>query len=182
MRVIGGRFRSRKLLSVPGVDVRPTPDRLREALFNMLAPRIEGARFLDAYAGSGAVGIEALSRGATQVILIEKNSVALKVIETNLASLGIGREAVVVRGSVPSSIRNYEADIAFLDPPYPQTNAYADCLEALAAGDCELAIAQHESRFQLDDRYGSLRKYRVLKQGNNSLSFFDRRQVTSEYP
>src|SRR5581483_7983455 len=99
MRVIGGEFRSRRLLSVPGLDVRPTPDRLREALFNVLAPRIEGTVFLDAYAGSGAVGIEALSRGARQVILIEKNAAALKVIETNLASLGIGREATLVRGN-----------------------------------------------------------------------------------
>jgi 16S rRNA (guanine(966)-N(2))-methyltransferase RsmD len=182
MRVIAGLFRSRKLLSVPGLDVRPTPDRLREALFNVLSPRIEGAVFVDAYAGSGAVGIEALSRGAKQVILIEKSAAALKVIETNLASLGIGREAVVVRGDAASLANKYEADIVFLDPPYWQTKAYSDSLEALATGPCELAIAQHESRFQLEDRYGSLRKYRVLKQGDNSLSFFDRRPASDECP
>ena len=182
MRVIAGRFRSRKLASVPGLDVRPTPDRLREALFNVLAPRVEGTVFLDAYAGSGAVGIEALSRGASQVILIEKAAAAVKVIESNLASLGIGREAAIVRGNAASLIRKYEPEIAFLDPPYSQTNAYAECLEALAAGNCSLAIAQHESRFQLQDHYGSLRKYRVLKQGDNSLSFFDRRLATDECP
>ena len=170
------------MLSVPGLDVRPTPDRLREALFSVLAPRLEGAVFLDAYAGSGAVGIEALSRGASQVILIEKSGAALKVIETNLASLGIGREATVVRGNAASLISKYEPDIAFLDPPYRQTDAYAECLEGLAAGTCELAIAQHESRLQLEDRYGSLRKYRVLKQGDNSLSFYDRRPAADECP
>lgn len=182
MRVIAGRFRSRKLLSVPGLDVRPTPDRLREALFNVLAPRIEGAVFLDAYAGSGAVGIEALSRGARQVILIEKSAAALKVIETNLASLGIGREATVVRGNAGSIVSKYEAQIAFLDPPYHRTTAYAECLEVLAAGACPLAIAQHESRFQMQERYGSLHKYRVLKQGDNSLTFYERRQAADECP
>jgi 16S rRNA (guanine966-N2)-methyltransferase len=182
MRVIAGLFRSRKLISVPGLDVRPTPDRLREALFNVLAPRLEGAVFLDAYAGSGAVGIEALSRGASQVILIEKSAAALKVIKENLRSLGIGFEAVVARGDAVSLINQYEADMVFLDPPYQQTKAYADCLEALSKGACTLAIAQHESRLQLEDRYGSLRKYRVLKQGDNSLSFYDRRPAADECP
>lgn len=182
MRVIAGQFRSRKLLSVPGLDVRPTPDRLREALFNVLAPRIEGVTFLDAYAGSGAVGIEALSRGAERVILIEKSAAALDVIYKNLKSLGIGSEAVVVRGNAVSLAAKYPAEIAFLDPPYQQTSAYADCFNALATGDCQLAIAQHESRFQLNDSYGWLRKYRILKQGDNSLTFYDRQPTTDECP
>ncbi|HEX4227399.1 MAG TPA: 16S rRNA (guanine(966)-N(2))-methyltransferase RsmD [Bryobacteraceae bacterium] len=182
MRVIAGKFRSRRLLSVPGLDVRPTPDRLREALFNVLTPCIEDAVFVDAYAGSGAVGIEALSRGARQVILIEKSAAALKAIENNLAALGIGREAVMVRGNAASLISKYAADIVFLDPPYQQTKAYADCLEALAKGTCQLAIAQHESRLRLEDHYESLRKYRMLKQGDNSLSFFDRRPAADECP
>ncbi|MBV8828029.1 MAG: RsmD family RNA methyltransferase, partial [Acidobacteriaceae bacterium] len=96
MRVIAGRFRSRLLKSVPGLNVRPTPDRLREALFNVLAPRIEGAVFLDAYAGSGAVGIEALSRGAQHAILIERNAQALSVLRDNLRTLGLEEQATVV--------------------------------------------------------------------------------------
>src|SRR5438046_2603965 len=123
MRVIGGRFRSRKLKSLPGLAIRPTPDRLREALFNVLARQIEGSVFLDAYAGSGAVGIEALSRGAKHVILIERNAQALAVIRQNLLSLGIDKEATVIRGSVASSLRGYAPDIAFLDPPYQDTQA-----------------------------------------------------------
>jgi 16S rRNA (guanine966-N2)-methyltransferase len=182
MRVIAGTFRSRKLMSVPGLDVRPTPDRLREALFNVLAPRIEGAIFLDAYAGSGAVGIEALSRGAKQTILIEKSAAALKIIQTNLASLGIGSEAVVVRGNAVTLVSKFEPEIAFLDPPYQQTKAYAECLEVIAAGSCQLAIAQHESRFQLADKFGALVKYRVLKQGDNSLTFYERWPATDECP
>ena len=73
MRVIGGEFRSRRLKSIPSLETQPTPDRLREALFDVLAPRIQGAVFLDAYAGTGAVGIEALCRGASRCVFVEKN-------------------------------------------------------------------------------------------------------------
>ncbi len=174
MRVIAGRFRSRKLKTVPDLTVRPTPDRLRETLFNVLAPRIEGAVFLDAYAGSGAVGIEALSRGARHVIVIERNGKALEVLRENLRSLGIEREATVVRGSAAVLLPNYKADIAFVDPPYEQIEEYADSLAALSRSGCRLVIAQHASRFALEERYEQLGKTRVLKQGDNSLSFFER--------
>src|SRR5271163_1612896 len=96
MRVIGGEFRSRALKTLPGLSTRPTPDRLREALFNILAPRIEGADFIDAYAGTGAVGIEAMSRGARKAIFIEANRAAVDVIRQNLATLGIEKRAEVI--------------------------------------------------------------------------------------
>src|SRR5438270_3250853 len=99
MRVIAGEFRSRRLKTLPGLALRPTPDRLREALFNVLAPRIESATFLDAYAGSGSVGIEALSRGAGHAIFIEKHFAAASMIRENLASLGIADRATVVKSS-----------------------------------------------------------------------------------
>jgi len=172
MRVIAGRFRSRKLKSVPGLLVRPTPDRLREALFNVLAPQIAGAVFLDAYAGSGAVGIEALSRGAKHAILIERNRNALATIQDNLESLGIAEEVTVARGSVVSLLPNFNADIAFIDPPYERTNEYAASLSALSHTHSTVVIAQHASRLALEDRYGRLKKTRVLKQGDNSLSFY----------
>jgi 16S rRNA (guanine(966)-N(2))-methyltransferase RsmD len=173
MRVIAGRFRSRKLQSVPGLNVRPTPDRLREALFNVLAPRLPAKTFLDAYAGSGAVGIEALSRGAKHVVLIERSAKARMVLRENLRALGIDNEATVVRGSAAVLLRNYPCEIAFLDPPYDQTGEYADSLNALAATEVELAIAQHPSRLLLDAQYGRLQKTRVLRQGDNSLSFYE---------
>jgi 16S rRNA (guanine(966)-N(2))-methyltransferase RsmD len=155
------------------LDVRPTPDRLREALFNVLAPRIGGSVFLDAYAGSGAVGIEALSRGAKRVILIERKSVAIEVIRENLASLGVSKEAAsVVRGQASVLLGNFPADIAFLDPPYELEGEYSAALNAFAGTPCELAIAQHASRLTLAEEYGRLRKTRVLKQGDNSLSFY----------
>src|SRR6202140_5657355 len=97
MRVIAGEFRSRRLKTMDGLALRPTPDRLREALFNVLAPRIEGAKFLDAYAGSGAVGIEALSRGAAHAVFIEKHFGGVRGIRENLAALGIEDGAPVVQ-------------------------------------------------------------------------------------
>lgn len=158
---------------MPGLAVRPTPDRLRESLFSILAPRLEGAVFLDAYAGSGAVGIEALSRGAKRVFFIERNHQALTVLRENLASLEIGDEATVVRGTAAVLLGNYPADIAFLDPPYELVNEYARSLTALSQAKCELVIAQHASRVSLDERYGRLVKTRVVKQGDNSLTFYE---------
>lgn len=179
MRVIAGTLRSRRLKSVPGLAVRPTPDRLREALFNVLAPRIEGAVFVDAYAGSGAVGIEAISRGASRIILIERNPQALAVIRENLNSLGIESQATVVRGKAPLLLLNYGADIVFLDPPYDQVKEYADSLLAISQTNCPLAIAQHASNLTLESHYGRLQKTRVLRQGDNSLSFY---QASDERP
>ncbi len=173
MRVIAGRFRSRKLKSVPGLAVRPTPDRLREALFNVLAPRIEGAVFIDAYAGSGAVGIEAMSRGASRVILIERNAQAIQVLRENLRALEIEREVTVVRGSAPVALPNYRADIVFIDPPYDQVEQYGAALLALSHSGRALCVAQHPSKLSLEENYGDLKKFRVLKQGDNSLSFYE---------
>ena len=173
MRVIAGRFRSRRLKSVPGLAVRPTPDRLREALFNVLAPRVKGMVFLDAYAGSGAIGIEALSRGAKRAIFIERNARALAILRENLQLLGIQNEAVVVRGAAAAQLAKHDSDIAFIDPPYEQVQEYAGSLLALSQTKCPLAIAQHPSRLLLNAEYGALKKTRVLRQGDNSLTFFE---------
>src|SRR6516164_10818528 len=99
MRVIAGTLRSRTLQAPAGLATRPTSDRLRETLFNVLAPRIEGARFLDLYAGSGAVGIEALSRGAGQVVFVEKAQPAIKVLRANLDRLGLISGFRIISGS-----------------------------------------------------------------------------------
>jgi 16S rRNA (guanine966-N2)-methyltransferase len=180
MRVIAGRFRSRKLKSVPGLNVRPTPDRLRESLFSIVAPQLEGATFLDAYAGSGSVGIEALSRGAERVILIERNAQALAVIRENLQTLGISAEVIVVRGNASAAIGQHSADITFIDPPYEHEKEYDNALLASSHAGCKLAIAQHPSRLTLEPVYGDLHKFRVVRQGDNSLSFYGREPSASE--
>jgi 16S rRNA (guanine(966)-N(2))-methyltransferase RsmD len=174
MRIIGGEFRSRKLKSVPGTMVRPTPDRLRESLFSVLMPRINGVVFLDAYAGSGAVGLEALSRGAARVILVEKHSQALSVIRENVESLGVRDRVTVLRGAAITLIPKHECQIAFVDPPYEQASEYEGSMNALAGTGCELVIAQHAVRFSMAAAYGLLKRVRVLRQGDNELSFFER--------
>ncbi|MCL5742603.1 MAG: 16S rRNA (guanine(966)-N(2))-methyltransferase RsmD [Acidobacteria bacterium] len=172
MRVIGGEFRSRRLRTIPGLATRPTPDRLRETLFNILAGRIAGVTFLDAYAGSGAVGIEALSRGAARAIFLEKGRRAVEAIQQNVDSLGIANRVQVVHGPVLRSLARYPADIAFLDPPYELAKEYKAALEALAETPAGLVIAQHSVRLALEECYGRLRRSRILKQGDNALSFY----------
>ncbi|MBM3785250.1 MAG: 16S rRNA (guanine(966)-N(2))-methyltransferase RsmD [Acidobacteria bacterium] len=171
MRIIAGEFRSRKIESVPGMDVRPTPDRLRESLFSILQPILDGAAFVDAYAGCGSVGLEAISRGARRVTFIEKSSAALDVVRRNIAALRVTARASVVRGSAPQALETIAADIVFLDPPYTQPGEYD---AALAKAHAPLVIAQHSSTHALANSYGPLTRYRIVKQGDNSLSFYRR--------
>ena len=122
MRIVAGQFRGRKLKSPPSLQTRPTSDRLRETLFNILAPRIEGVRFLDLCAGSGAVGIEALSRGAASATFVDSDAAALRAVRSNLERLGIGG-ARVVRSDALAFLRGAAGraerwDLVLCDPPY----------------------------------------------------------------
>ena len=172
MRVIGGEFRSRVLKTLPGLDTRPTPDRLRETLFNILAPRIEGVVFVDAYAGTGAVGIEALSRGARHAIFLERSRSAVEVIRENLRSLQADRRAEVVQGRVLQFLPQRQGDIIFLDPPYELEREYRGALEFLSETPPPLVVVQHSVRLDLDEAYGPLERRREVKQGDNKLSFY----------
>jgi 16S rRNA (guanine966-N2)-methyltransferase len=172
MRVIAGEFRSRGLKSIPGDATRPTPDRLRETLFNILAPRIAGAAFVDAYAGTGAVGIEALSRGARHVFFLERSRRALEAIRENLASLKVEHRATVVAGPALLTLERTAAGIVFLDPPYEMEREYLAALEMLAEAKTELVVAQHSVRMGLAEAYGELEKTRVVRQGDNALTFY----------
>jgi 16S rRNA (guanine966-N2)-methyltransferase len=174
MRVIAGEFRSRRLKSIPGLATRPTPDRLRETLFDILGSRVEGAVFLDAYAGTGAVGIEAISRGAARAIFIERSKAAEKVLRENLASLGLEDRSLVALGAAASLIPRYKAGIVFLDPPYDRESEYGQALTLMSESPPELVIAQHPVRLELPDLYGNLRRARVVKQGDNAVSFYYR--------
>jgi 16S rRNA (guanine(966)-N(2))-methyltransferase RsmD len=192
MRIIAGSLRSRTLEAPPGLNTRPTSDRLRETLFNVLAPRIEGAVFLDLYAGSGAVGMEALSRGAAQVAFVERAPAALKVLRGNLEKLGlkagfsihaaaVGTWMRRAANSSPKPERREEPvryEIIFLDPPYDAAEEYAATLGLLggaAAGllaDGAVVIAEHRRKEALADCYGQLERTRILKQGDAALSFY----------
>ena len=186
MRVIGGTLRRRTLEAPDGLATRPTSDRLRETLFNVLAPRIEGARFLDLYAGSGAVGIEAASRGASSVVLVERAAPALKVLRANLEHLGLRGgvrvEAVNVsaylRRGRPAAAERF--DLVFLDPPYEHENEYTTAL-GLLGGDASrvlaedaVVIAEHRRRDTLEEQYDALQRTRLLEQGDAAMSFYQR--------
>ena len=187
MRVIAGTYRSRPLIAPRGDKTRPTSDRLRETLFNILAPRIEGCRFADLYAGTGAVGIEALSRGAAQVWFAEKAEPALVAIRANLKALKITQGfAVEERGTgallerlAKSATAGGMLDVVYLDPPWDAEKEYANTLQLLGSArgsallaDGALVIAEHSSKTPLAERYGELVQTRTLKQGDAALSFY----------
>jgi len=184
MRVIAGTFRSRQLSSPRGMQTRPTSDRLRETLFNILAPRLDGCRFVDLYAGTGAVGIEALSRGAEHVWFAENAAPALASLRQNFAALKISRGFTLEDRGVGAMLQRLgklpqPVDLVFLDPPYEAEDEYAGTLNffgsvrgrALLAPD-GLVIAEHSSKAKLAMRYGALEHTRLLKQGDAALSFF----------
>lgn len=181
MRIIAGRFGSRRLTGPAGESTRPTSDRLRETLFNVLAPRIEGAAFLDLYAGSGAVGIEALSRGAARAVFVERAPAALKVLRANLAQLQLTEGFRIQPGPVGAFLRRASGEafeLIFLDPPYASQEEYAATLGLLggaAAGlvaHSGLVVAEHRRKVKLELAYGVLQRVRLLEQGDAALSFY----------
>jgi 16S rRNA (guanine966-N2)-methyltransferase len=188
MRVIAGEFRSRLLQAPAGTATRPTSDRLRETLFNVLGPRIEGARFVDLYAGSGAVGMEAISRGADFVWFAEKERKAVAAIRANLSALKIaGGYALEDRGTgklLQSLVdKQRKVELVFFDPPYEAAEEYDFALNFLARHAAELladdaiVIAEHTKKHVLPDQCntrggGSLERYRLLTQGDAALSFY----------
>jgi 16S rRNA (guanine966-N2)-methyltransferase len=172
VRVIAGEFRSRRLKSLPGLNTRPTPDRLRETLFDVLAPHIVDCVFIDVYAGTGAVGIEALSRGARRALFVEKNRAAVEVIHENLAALNLQRRAEVFSSKAATVLERVRADIAFLDPPYDMAKEYEASMIALDRSATPAVVVQHSSRFTPQEAYGNLKRHRVIKQGDNCLSFY----------
>jgi 16S rRNA (guanine966-N2)-methyltransferase len=188
MRVIAGQYRRRTLQSLPGLEIRPTSDRLRETLFNVLCAgdpaALAESTWFDLYAGTGAVGIEALSRGARMVHFVESSKAAAEVIAGNLKSLGIANGFQIMKVEAGKALRQLEAlgsvaDFVFLDPPYSMQGEYAKTLAALAGSrllrERSVAIAEHEKRFDPGEAFGELRRYRKLVQGEAALSFYRRR-------
>ena len=184
MRVIAGMYRSRQLSAPRGMKTRPTSDRLRETLFNILAPRLEGCRFVDLYAGTGAVGIEAISRGAEHVWFAENSEAALTSLRQNLSALKIVRGFTLEDRGVGALLQRLSklsepVDVVYLDPPYEAEDEYSGTLHffgsvrgrAMLAPDA-IVVAEHSSKVKLEQRYGSLEQTRFLKQGDAALSFF----------
>ena len=186
MRVIAGKFRSRPLHSLRGLDLRPTADRLRETLFNVLGagnPAVfEGRVWLDLCAGTGAVGIEALSRGASKIYFVESSSEAAGLIRRNLDSLAVANGFEVLKEDVTRALRKLEArsvtaSFIFLDPPYSMEKIYGEVLRILSQSSLlapdAVVIAEHDKRFDPGDSFAPLLRYRTLEQGDAMLSFYE---------
>jgi 16S rRNA (guanine(966)-N(2))-methyltransferase RsmD len=186
MRIVAGKYRSRILKSLKGNALRPTSDRLRETLFNVLGTNVSGSRFLDVFAGTGAVGIEAISRGATQVVFIENHAAAATLIRRNLDSLEIQNGAQILlfdafRGLEKIAARHKPTDapfdFVFVDPPYAEKEQYDRVLGFLGAAsfltEGSLVIAEHRRTHELPQRIGRLMRSRILRQGDAALSFFE---------
>jgi 16S rRNA (guanine966-N2)-methyltransferase len=190
MRVIAGQYRGRVLKNPQGLQARPTSDRLRETLFNVLTPRLEGARFLDLCAGTGAIGIEALSRGAAFVTFVDRVHKMCGLVEENLDLLGVPEEMTeVVKSDAAEYLKRTREgghewragteawDVIYFDPPY--SSDYLSVLKELGAHASALVreggvvVVEHHHKNQLPEEAGRLRRWRVLKQGDSALSFYE---------
>jgi 16S rRNA (guanine966-N2)-methyltransferase len=187
VRVIAGQYRSRPLRSLPGPDVRPTADRLRETLFNVLTAgnpgALQGSVWADLYAGTGAVGIEALSRGARLVHFVESSPAATRLIRENLGSLQVNAGFELMQSDATQALRRLATqgailDFVFLDPPYSKEKEYRDTLQFLGDSsvlrDRTVVVAEHQKRFDPGEKLGPLSRYRKLIQGDAALSFYRR--------
>jgi len=190
MRVIAGIYRSRILKSLKGLALRPTSDRLRETLFNVLGSGIQGSRFLDVFAGTGAVGIEALSRGAEHVSFIENHAPSAALIRKNLTALKVHSGVTVICADAIRGLETLETkvkagdaayDYIFIDPPYAATADYSRVLQKIGVSSLlahkGIVIVEHRKTFDLPESFGTLKCVRLLRQGDAALSFYRREQA-----
>jgi 16S rRNA (guanine(966)-N(2))-methyltransferase RsmD len=174
MRIIAGRLKGRRLVAPDGLDVRPTSDRLRETLFNVLGDSLTETRVLDAFAGTGALGLEAWSRGASSIVFVEHHAHALRALKTNVDHCGVGDACVIIRGDFRTApLAPASFDLVLLDPPYR-----IDDLAVVTTRAAELVTAggrlvlEHGRRYESPEHAGGLMRYRVLVAGDSALSFY----------
>jgi 16S rRNA (guanine(966)-N(2))-methyltransferase RsmD len=181
MRIIAGTYRGLRLRTLKGGNLRPTTDQLRETLFDVLGPSVEGSTFLDAYAGTGAVGLEAISRGARDVVFIEHHRAASQLIRQNLAALEIDSGYALLTCAVLTGLERLERegehfDVVFLDPPYEEIREYHHTLRQLARGlllmPSSIVVAEHSKHIQLEEDYLTLHRTRLLRHGDAQLAFY----------
>lgn len=181
MRVISGMIRGRKLNTIDGSTVRPTADRVKEAMFNILAPKLRGTRTLDLFAGSGALGIEAISRGALSAVFVDNNTRVLATLRHNLKNCKITDRATVIQWNIKRNLKCLNAfpkmfDLVFMDPPYCHNLVVAAIGHLLRSGclaHCATIVAEHEPNIQIDLDGCPLFLTDARRYGSNQLSFFE---------
>ncbi len=180
MRIISGNFRGKRLHGPRNKDLRPTSDRLRESLFDILGPAVQGASFLDAFAGTGAIGLEALSRGAKEVVFIDSNREAVVLIRRNLELCAVTTGYQILQQDVFTSMRalaraGFHANIVFLDPPY-HWGPYRDLIGTLfrtgIASAGTRVILEHHSKAAVPDSESAFRRVRTVRQSDKCVSFY----------
>jgi len=184
MRVIAGRYKGRRLAAPRWSGLRPTSDRLRETLFNILAPRIEGARVLDGFAGTGALGIEALSRGAAHVTFVDRDRRAMALVAENLGRCGVIEDYAMIRGGIEAVARaavSRPFDLILLDPPYDQADVRTtiETVERTLAGG-GILVLEHPRRRPAPESVGDLVRTRDVVSGDSALAFYVRGDRGSE--
>jgi 16S rRNA (guanine966-N2)-methyltransferase len=180
MRVIGGSKRGFKLTSPPGIRVRPTADRVKEAMFNVLTPHIEGAIVLDLFAGTGALGIEALSRGATKAVFVDNHPRSVAIIRHNLAHCGFTEMGIVIRHDALSFLRQFADKITepfnlvFMDPPYAwgKTDELLHLIGPFVLAPAGLVIVEHAFGENLPSVIGQLAQTDCRRYGDSELVFY----------
>lgn len=181
MRIISGQNRGQRIQTLKGSQLRPTSDQMRETLFDVLGPGVSGSSFLDAYAGSGAVGLEALSRGASEVVFVEHHRAAMTMIRKNLSALKIDGGYRLMTSKVLTAIERLDEegdpfDFIFLDPPYSEASEYHHALRQLGRSRLvapgSLVIAEHSRHYFLEDHYTGLERTRSIRHGDAELTFY----------
>ena len=181
MRIISGQNRGQRIQTLKGTQLRPTSDQMRETLFDVLGPSVRDSAFLDAYAGSGAVGMEALSRGAKEVVFVEYHRAASNLIRKNLAALKMEDGFYLMNTKVLTAIERLDEegsrfDFIFLDPPYSEAREYHQVLRQLGRSNLltstSLVIAEHSRHFFLEEHYNRLVMTRTIRHGDAQLTFY----------
>ena len=179
MRIVAGTLKGRRLKGPVTDDVRPTSDRLRETLFNVLGPTVKGSRVLDAFAGTGAVGLEAISRGAAHVTFYENDPKASKVAIENILHCGVADACHMIRADFLKSKGSADCDLVFLDPPYDDDGLTAvlrvAATHAIPGG---VIVLEHRRSRESPPEEGSLVRTRVLLSGDSGLSFYEVRRAS----
>lgn len=182
-RILAGRGKGRRLKAPKGLDTRPTGSRVKQTLFDILAPELSGSRFLDVCAGSGAIGLEAISRGAARVALVDVSAAAVAAIRENAAALAeAGGEVEVFRQDARLALAGFadqgrRFDVVYLDPPY-ESDLYESLLDLVAGRDLleagGVAVAEHFHKRGLPETIGGLQRARSVRIGDHRLTFYRR--------